>query len=402
MASRLQDVITRGLAASRPLATAVAPGTLYYSTDTAATDRSNGTTWETYSDAAGGGITQLTGDVTAGPGSVSQVATIANNAVTTVKILNDAVTYAKMQNVTAPSLILGRKSSGAGDIEELPISDILDFLGAVSHGDIVYRDSGSWVLLPAGTTGKYLKTQGPGADPIWDTPSGGGSTPTGTGFRHIITGVEDAASKLVDTADINNDQVTFAKVQNIETNKLLGRGTASSGDIEEITLGTNLSLSGTTLNAASGGGGAGWTFISSAAASGSAVNFTGLSAYKEILIVMKAVTVSGGAIRQLLVSTDNGATYKNASGDYVTMDSLGGVTNGTYLAFDNGNDAGAHDGWLRIDLFNDTNSPLKPVRTAYPITNTVQAVNLSSALDAIRARPHTSTFSGGNFYLFGK
>lgn len=50
------------------------------------------------------------------------------------------------------------------------------------------------------------------------------------------------------------DAVTFAKMQNIATNKLLGRATASTGDIEEITLGTNLSFTGTTLNAASGSG----------------------------------------------------------------------------------------------------------------------------------------------------
>lgn len=37
------------------------------------------------------------------------------------------------------------------------------------------------------------------------------------------------------------------------TNKLIGRGTAGTGVFEEITLGTNLSLSGTTLNATGGG-----------------------------------------------------------------------------------------------------------------------------------------------------
>src|ERR1044072_3393524 len=42
------------------------------------------------------GINQLTGDVTAGPGSGSQAATIANNAVTTAKINNAAVTIAKI------------------------------------------------------------------------------------------------------------------------------------------------------------------------------------------------------------------------------------------------------------------------------------------------------------------
>jgi hypothetical protein len=39
----------------------------------------------------------------------------------------------------------------------------------------------------------------------------------------------------------------------MNTNKLVGRGTAGTGIMEEITLGTNLSLSGTTLNASGGG-----------------------------------------------------------------------------------------------------------------------------------------------------
>jgi hypothetical protein len=58
---------------------------------------------------SGVGLTELTGDVTAGPGTGAQAATIAN----------DAVTYAKMQNVSATDKVLGRATAGAGDVEEI-------------------------------------------------------------------------------------------------------------------------------------------------------------------------------------------------------------------------------------------------------------------------------------------
>jgi hypothetical protein len=67
-----------------------------------------------------GSISQLTGDVTAGPGTGSQAATIPN----------DTVTYAKMQNVSAASKLLGRGSaSGAGDPEEITVCTGLTMTG---------------------------------------------------------------------------------------------------------------------------------------------------------------------------------------------------------------------------------------------------------------------------------
>ena len=47
---RVRDIIQRDTRANQPLATAVDVGTLYYVTDEGITERSNGTTWETYSD----------------------------------------------------------------------------------------------------------------------------------------------------------------------------------------------------------------------------------------------------------------------------------------------------------------------------------------------------------------
>lgn len=110
----------------------------------------------------------LSGDVT-GSGATSITTTIANGA----------VTYAKIQNVSATSRVLGRKTAGAGSTEELTFSEVLDFVGSAAQGDILYRGSTGWARLAAGTNGQYLQTQGAAANPQWATVVAGG-TPGGS------------------------------------------------------------------------------------------------------------------------------------------------------------------------------------------------------------------------------
>jgi len=64
-----------------------------------------------------GGILQLTGDVTAGPGSGSQVATIASGAITNAKInASAAIAFSKLAPLTSTHLLVGNGSNVATDV----------------------------------------------------------------------------------------------------------------------------------------------------------------------------------------------------------------------------------------------------------------------------------------------
>ena len=122
-------------------------------------------------------------------------------------------------------------------------TDITLWVKGKGAGSVVMADGSSQKAIEAGTSGtavNYYMVTG-----------------TATGVAPIIE------AKGTDTnIDVNlkpkgsgvvKQNGTALKTDSMSTNKLLGRGTAGTGAIEEITLGTNLSLSGTTLNATGGG-----------------------------------------------------------------------------------------------------------------------------------------------------
>lgn len=81
----LKNVLLLGNRVDQPLPADVPAGTLFCVQDEGhIIERNNdtATAWEGYSPGATTGITQLTGDATAGPGTGSQALTLANTAIT--------------------------------------------------------------------------------------------------------------------------------------------------------------------------------------------------------------------------------------------------------------------------------------------------------------------------------
>lgn len=86
---------------------------------------------------------------------------------------------------------------------------------------------------PTGTTGSAGATGATGpTGPTGPTVP----APTGTGFEHITAGARDAAAKLVDTADVNNSQITYAKFQQGGANTVPANATAGTANFADLAL----------------------------------------------------------------------------------------------------------------------------------------------------------------------
>ncbi|HXA85756.1 MAG TPA: hypothetical protein VNZ47_11805 [Candidatus Dormibacteraeota bacterium] len=75
----------------------------------------------------------------------------------------------------------------------------------------------------------------------------------GGGITQLTGAVTAGPGSGSQAATIPNASLTYAKIQNVGASKLLGNPTGAPAAPSEITLGSNLSLAGSTLNAAGGG-----------------------------------------------------------------------------------------------------------------------------------------------------
>lgn len=98
--------------------------------------------------------------------AMSGDATISNAGALT--IANDAVTYAKMQNIGTTKRVLGRNTAGSGDTEEVSLEQLLNWIGSTATGDIIYKSVGGWAILPIGSSGQVLTVVD--GIPAWVTP----------------------------------------------------------------------------------------------------------------------------------------------------------------------------------------------------------------------------------------
>lgn len=157
---------------------------------------------------------------------------LATNAVETIKIADDAVTYAKIQNVTATDRLLGRSTAGDGVIEEIVCSSagraLLDDADAASQRatlglGTLATQSGTFSGTHSGTTS--------GTNTGDQTITLTGAV-TGTGTGSFATTL---AAGIVGTSNIASDAVTYDKIQDTSSSDvILGRSTAGGGTVQEI------------------------------------------------------------------------------------------------------------------------------------------------------------------------
>jgi hypothetical protein len=214
-------------------------------------------------DSTGLSVIGNSSNVTTGPADISASAdgyvlrrsgtSLAFGTIATAGITDAAVTYAKIQDVSASSRILGRYTSGSGDVEELTGAQVGEIVTGVKIGYQVLTGASGTYTPTSGTKRVRLRMTGAGG--------GGGAADSGAGGSASFGGGGASGTYLEKWIDPS------ATITGGSWTGSTAGGAGGTGGTGTGTTGTDATIviQGTTYTAKGGPGGAGMATSSSPA-----------------------------------------------------------------------------------------------------------------------------------------
>lgn len=295
--------------------------------------------------------------------------TIGFGTIATAGIADSAVTYAKVQNVSATDRLLGRSTAGAGVVEEVTCtafgrsliddvdaatarttlglaigtnvqafaSQLSDLAGTTrTKGNIIAANGTAWTTVGVGTDGQFLQADSASSAGVRWATGGGGGAPTTVDYLVRTADAGLSAERVVtDSATVSWDWATGGVVTaNIVANgigntqlrqggalSVVGRSANSTGNLADISAtaasGAVLRESGSTI---------GFGTIATAGIADGAVTLAKLANINQYQILARS-TALAGAPEALTSSADMLALLGSAN--YATARTNLGLAIGT-------------------------------------------------------------------------